>query len=173
MNTLLHSFDFLMDNNESDTSSHFTSISVEENSVKLPSQSDAFSSPLANTTPISNSPFSLGLSSPTAVSDISNYNAATTSACKTTANSMNFLSLYRQFDATERCYPYQTNLDTAASCNIWEDLTPKFETISIYTNTLAWEYDLKSAVYAPDSLPILKPARLCEGRKIRAIKYII
>ena len=125
MDTSLHSFDFLMNDNEPDAASLFASLFVAKDNIKVHSLADAFLSPPASTTPLSYSPFNLGMSSPTAVSDISNYSATSASACKT-ADSMEFLSLYRQFDVIERRYPSQPNLDT-----VWEDLMPKFKSISV------------------------------------------
>ena len=134
MDTSLHSFDFLMNDNEPDAASHFASLSVAKDSNKVLSLADAFSSPPTSTTPLSHSPFNFGISSPTGVSDISNFSATTASACKT-ADSMDFVSLYRRFDATERRYPSQSNLDTAVSYNVWEDLEPQFKSISVFNST--------------------------------------
>ena len=130
MDSSLHSFDFLMNDNEPDAASHFASLFAAKDSSKVLSLADAFSSPPTSTTPLSHSPFNVGISSPTGVSDISNFSATSASACKT-ADSMDFVSLYRRFDATERRYPSQSNLDTAVSYNVWEDLEPKFKSISV------------------------------------------
>ena len=134
MDTSMHSFDFLMNDNEPDAASHFASLFAAKDSSKVPSLADAFSSPPTSTTPLSLSPFNLGMSSPTAGSDISNYSATSASACKA-ADSMEFLSLHRRFDAMERLYPSQRNLDTAVSYNVWEDLEPQFKSISVFHST--------------------------------------